>query len=75
VSVSGGMSERVLNAEGRSYAITERHGVVRNVVRRGEKLVVNCGGSSRTIETQEASVAAEDGNGFAWWPIRKRSAV
>jgi hypothetical protein len=56
------MSERVLNAEGRSYTITHRYGVVRSVKRRGEKLVVNCGGSSRSIETQDALVTAEDGN-------------
>jgi hypothetical protein len=56
------MSERVLNAEGRAYTITDRYGVVRSVERRGEKLVVNCGGSARSIETQDALVAAEDGN-------------
>jgi hypothetical protein len=56
------MSERVIKAEGHTYSITERYGVVRSVERRGEKLVVNCGGSSRTIETQDALVAAEDGN-------------
>src|SRR6476620_5778034 len=55
------MSERVLKAEGRSYTITDRIGIVRSVERRGEKLVVNCGGSARSIETQDARVAAEDG--------------
>src|SRR4051794_29382828 len=55
------MSERVLNAEGCSYTITDRIGIVRSVERRGEKLVVNCGGSTRSVETQDARVAAEDG--------------
>ena len=55
------MSERVFKAEGRSYTITDRIGIVRSVERRGEKLVVNCGGSARSIETQDARVAAEDG--------------
>jgi hypothetical protein len=54
--------ERILNADGRSYTIIERYGVVRCVERRREKLVVNCGGATRSIDMQEALVTGEDGN-------------
>jgi hypothetical protein len=56
------MSGKVFNAGGRSYTITNRSGIVRSVERRGEKLVVNCAGSTRSIEMQNARVTAEDGN-------------
>ena len=55
------MSGKVFNAGGRSYTISNRSGIVRSVERRGETLVVNCGGSSRSIEIQNARVTAEDG--------------
>jgi hypothetical protein len=56
------MSKRNLRAEGCSYAITDRYGIVRNVERRSEKLIVNCGGSARSIETLNSLITAQDGN-------------
>ena len=41
---------------------TDRHGIVQSVERRAEKLLVNCGGSARSIEMQNALITAEDGN-------------
>lgn len=53
---------RTFNAGRRCYTITDRQGIVQSVERRAEKLIVNCGGSARSIEMQNALVTAEDGN-------------
>lgn len=53
---------RTFNAGRRSYTITDRHGIVQSVERRAEKLIVNCAGSARLIEMQNALVTAEGGN-------------
>jgi hypothetical protein len=53
---------RTFKAGRRSYTMTDRHGIVRSVERRAEKLIINCGGSARSIEMQNALVSAEGGN-------------